>query len=712
MATTTTNDLLSAIDLYMKSNGKGVHYIASKMANIFDNKDAPLNPKSGPLSLIQEIFEDLQIAMETLYKSPTSVIPTFKREMGWVNESVMKFNTKLNDLFVGLDTFDSYINNLVTVGKSKKKVSTPYDISQAGFLKVSLWGYSSFGHSYGGIPVSVRSLHPDIIKQLQNSMPEKVIRSAPTSSPIPIITAPQPSNVNIDNSHNTGGSGGGILSSIIGFLATSAALIGGLGYIATEMDKTPAGKEMKERIKKVLGDSVSSIFDKIGDFIVKIPGKLFGMVTDEKTQSVMSRGISILYRGLSFVVEEFFDKVVGRLIVDGKISIAKAITAIAGTFTKNIFNKLTFGLFNITAHIKWLETFVQATKGVATTASHSPGGILKSLKNVMIKVAPKLLRVLRFIPGLGFILSLGFAVQRFAAGDIVGGLLEIVSGIAYQFAPTGVGLALGIGIDAFNAFLDYKQESQPEKGKGVIISDMFGAARTWIENKLGISMRNIPVLGGMIRFGEAIEKMSSDPLEGMKLLLESLWWISPMSTLNGAWSFIEFIQGTEVAKPTGASIKNKISGWFNPTSVIGQVTSWTKNLYNSAMSIFDSSPKVDTSSIAKGTVSGADVSKVTPVAVHDATIIQPDSKDQILMAKTGGPFDLAMKQMNRMMNDKFDELINVSMANVQATMSGSKAIVQTVAATAGSNKGGAAMPSFNGSDPIRAMRNQVNSFVH
>ena len=710
MATTTTNDLLSAIDSYMKSNGRGMNYIASKMADIFDNKDAPLNPKSGPLSLIQEIFEDLQIAMETLYKGPTSVIPAFKKEMGWVNKSVKKFNTKLKDVLKSMNTFDNYILNLVTVGKSRTTKNTPYNTSQTGYLKDTI---HSFNQAWirTGIPVYIRDISADVVKKLGQT-PEKVLRSTPTSSPIPIITKPSQLNVDVNQQHDTGGSGGGILSSIIGFLATSAALIGGLGYIATEMDKTPAGKEMKERIKKVLGDSVSSIFDKIGGFISKIPEKLFGMVTDEKTQSVMSRGISILYRGLKFVAIGFYDKVVGKLLDEGKTTMAKFTSAIGLTFAKNIFNKLTFGLFNITSHIKWLETFVNATKGVATAASHSPGGILKSLKNVMIKVAPKLLKVLRFIPGIGFILSLGFAVQRFMKGDIIGGLLEIVSGIAYQFAPTGVGLALGIGIDAFNAFLDYKQESQPEKGKGVIISDMFGAARTWIENKLGISMRNIPVLGGMIRFGEAIEKMSSDPLEGMKLLLESLWWISPMSTLNGAWSFIEFIQGTEVAKTTGASIQNKISGWFNPTSVIDQVTSWTKNLYNSAMSIFDSSPKVDTSSIAKGTVSGADVSKVTPVAVHDATIIQPDSKDQILMAKTGGPFDLAMKQMNRMMNDKFDELIHVAVANVQATMSGSKAIVQTVAATAGSNKGSMSMPSVNGPDPIRTMRNQVNSFVH
>ena len=718
MANTTTNDLLSAIDSYMKSNGRGMNYIASKMADIFDNKDAPLNPKSGPLSLIQEIFEDLQIAMETLYKGPTSVIPAFKKEMGWVNKSVKKFNTKLKDVLKSMDTFDNYILNLVTVGKSRTTKNTPYNTSQTGYLKVTI---HNFNQSWirTGIPVYIRAISADVVKKLGQGTPEKVLLSAPTSSPIPKPSQP---NVDKDKDKNQqqdkkesgggGGGGGGILSSIIGFLATSAALIGGLGYIATEMDKTPAGKEMKERIKKVLGDSVSSIFDKIGGFISKIPEKLFGMVTDEKTQSVMSRGISILYNGLSFVIGEFYDRVIGKLIDEGKVSMAKFTSAIGLTFAKNIFNKLTFGLFNITSHIKWLDTFVTATKGVATAASHSPGGILKSLKNVMIKVAPKLLKVLRFIPGIGFILSLGFAIQRIRKGDIIGGLLEIVSGIAYQFAPTGVGLALGIGIDAFNAFLDYKQESQPGKGKGAIIIDMFGAARTWIENKLGISMRNIPVLGGMIRFGEAIEKMSSDPLEGMKLLLESLWWSSPTSALNGAWSFIQFIQGTKVAKTTGAPIKNKISGWFNPTSVIDQVTSWTKNLYNSAMSIFDSSPKVDTSSIAKGTVSGADVSKVTPVAVNDATIIQPDSKDQILMAKTGGPFDLAMKQMNRMMNEKFDELINIAAANVQATMSGSKAIVQTVASTAGSNKGSAPMPSFNGSDPIRAMRNQVNNFVH
>ena len=469
---------------------------------------------------------------------------------------------------------------------------------------------------------------------------------------------------------------------------------------------------MKERIKKVLGDSVSAIFDKIGGFISKIPEKLFGFISDEKTHGVMERGISILYNGLSFVVGQFYDKVVGKMMDEGKTSMAKFTSAIGLTFAKNIFNKLTFGLFNITSHIKWLDTFVRSTSGAATGAvSHAPGGILKSLKGAMTKIAPKLLKVLRWIPGIGAILSLGFAVQRFSKGDIVGGLLEIASGIAYQFAPTGIGLALGIGIDAFNAFLDYKQEKQPGKGKGAIISDLFGAARTWIENKLGFNLRNIPVLGGMVRFGEAIEKMSSDPLEGMKLVLESLYWMSPLSALNGAWSFIEFIQGTETAKAAGASIKNKISGWFNPASVIDQVTSWTKGLYNSAMSIFGSSPKIDTSNIIPSNATKENTEKVNVVRPHDATIIQPDSKDQILMAKTGGPFDLAMKQMNRMMNEKLDELINVAMANVQATMSGSKTVAQTIAATAG-NKSSPSMPSFNGPDPIRAMRNQVNSFVH
>ena len=703
MANTTTNDLLSAIDSYMKSNGRGMNYIASKMADIFDNKDAPLNPKSGPLSLIQEIFEDLQIAMETLYKGPTSVIPAFKKEMGWVNKSVKKFNTKLKDVLKSMDTFDNYILNLVTVGKSRTTKNTPYNTSQTGYLKVTI---HNFNQSWikTGIPVYIRDISADVIKKLGQGTPEKVL-----SSSIPIETADrkpnQINNTTINTQNNQDDSAqGGWLSSILGI---GSGLLG-IGWLNSEMDESSTGKQIKEDIKNI----ISQTFDSIGKFL-----------SDKKTINKLTSGIASTLSGVWWILEKAFSEIIIPVftgLMDAAPTIAKAL------LFKGIswLNKITFKLFDLKNWQKNIKGFLKiaeniegflkiAPKGIGGVISKlGIGGVISKLSVFAKKIAPKLLKVLRFIPGIGFILSLGFAIQRIRKGDIIGGLLEIVSGIAYQFAPTGVGLALGIGIDAFNAFLDYKQESQPGKGKGAIIIDMFGAARTWIENKLGISMRNIPVLGGMIRFGEAIEKMSSDPLEGMKLLLESLWWSSPTSALNGAWSFIQFIQGTEVAKTTGAPIKNKISGWFNPTSVIDQVTSWTKNLYNSAMSIFDSSPKVDTSSIAKGTVSGADVSKVTPVAVNDATIIQPDSKDQILMAKTGGPFDLAMKQMNRMMNEKFDELINVAMANVQATIGGSKAIVQTVAASAGSNKGSAPMPSFNGSDPIRAMRNQVNNFVH
>ena len=709
MAHTTTNDLLTAIDLYMKTGGRGANYIASKMLEIFDDKGAPLNPKSGPLSLINEMVSDLQIALGELYVLPSSPIPTLKKTLTWVNRSFKTFNKKINDLVISMDTFDNYINNLVTVGTKRTKVNTPYRTSQTGFLKVTLQNFNQAWINTG-IPVYIRDISNDVIRKMGQGMPEKVIRSTPTAAaPIPVITKSQP-NVLVNHQHNESG-GGGMISSIIGFLASSAALIGGLGYMAKELDKTPAGREMKERIKKMLGDSISSIFTKIGDFMTAIPKTLASADVDG-AQGIMGRGLSILISGLKFVVGEFYDKVVLRLILDGKASIAKAVSAIGISFSKKIFNKLTFGIFNISSHIKWLERFVSATAGMAAgAASKTPGGILNSLKGIMIRIAPKLLKVLRFIPGLGLILSLGFAGQRIASGDIVGGLLELAAGIAYQFAPTGIGLALGIGIDAFNAFLDYKQEQTPNRGKGAIISDMLGVARTWIENKLGINLRNIPILGGMIRFGEAIGKISNDPLEGMKLILESLWFMSPMSALNGAWSFIEFIQSTQTVQAAGASIKSKIAGWFNPSSVIDQVTSWTKNLYNSAMSIFDTTPEVKSSDIRRGGIIGPNISNITTKAVQDATIIQPDSKDQILMAKSGGPFDLAMKQMNRMMNEKLDELINVATANVQATISGSKAVAQTVAATAGSRTGQGAPQMFNGSDPIRTMRNQVGNFV-
>ena len=83
-------------------------------------------------------------------------------------------------------------------------------------------------------------------------------------------------------------------------------------------------------------------------------------------------------------------------------------------------------------------------------------------------------------------------------------------------------------------------------------------------------------------------------------------------------------------------------------------------------------------------------------------VIVPNSKDDIVMAKTGGPFDLAFKDMNK----KLDTLVNVFAEGVQliagTTAQGDSAIVRAVISTGGQKTGPSIISA--GTDPITDFR--------
>jgi len=78
----------------------------------------------------------------------------------------------------------------------------------------------------------------------------------------------------------------------------------------------------------------------------------------------------------------------------------------------------------------------------------------KAAKEVITEVAETSTKILLkkspFLIGLGF--SIPFAIQRFKDGDIVGGMLELASGLAA--ALPGKGTAAAIGIDTYAAGRD------------------------------------------------------------------------------------------------------------------------------------------------------------------------------------------------------------------------------------------------------------------
>jgi len=151
--------------------------------------------------------------------------------------------------------------------------------------------------------------------------------------------------------------------------------------------------------------------------------------------------------------------------------------------------------------------FTDSLKTMKKTGLAKIGNIFRggSLMTKMLTFLKPIVPFLRRLPLIGSIISIGIAISRFMKGDIVGGVIDVLSALSvllYPVAPP-VAIGLSIGLDVLNAVLDSKQAS-PEnagKGKGEILWDMTKSLGKWIwKNSYAI-----PILGGIKRFSDAHE---------------------------------------------------------------------------------------------------------------------------------------------------------------------------------------------------------------
>ena len=109
------------------------------------------------------------------------------------------------------------------------------------------------------------------------------------------------------------------------------------------------------------------------------------------------------------------------------------------------------------------------------------GGFLAKAFQFIVKYGGKAAKFFKPIPIIGGLISFAFAYSRFKSGDIAGGLLEILSGVA-SFFP-GIGTAISIGIDILLAVLDYKSGGTPAAGgkaKGGILKEWALQLAEWL----------------------------------------------------------------------------------------------------------------------------------------------------------------------------------------------------------------------------------------
>lgn len=167
------------------------------------------------------------------------------------------------------------------------------------------------------------------------------------------------------------------------------------------------------------------------------------------------------------------------------------------------------------AFIGTLSKFITAP--FKTVGKMFKGGILGKMLSFMKPLA----KVLKKIPLIGSIISIGFAISRFKSGDTIGGVIDVLSALTglLNLIPGGtfVAVPLSIGLDVLNAWMDAKTASAENKqeAKANILKDMVGSIGKWIMD----NAMYLPIIGGIRRWGMSYDAFKSGNIgEGIKQL--------------------------------------------------------------------------------------------------------------------------------------------------------------------------------------------------
>lgn len=246
----------------------------------------------------------------------------------------------------------------------------------------------------------------------------------------------------------------------------------------------------------------------------KLPNILKGLFTKEKVQEKpASGGLGLLGGGIALLLGGLAALVTG-LMTDGPFKGLLKILSKAGLSGGIKLLETAAKLF-----IGGLKELLMAPINLLDDAAKLIGkifgketykAVLKPLRGMtglftkmLSGLAKTLTPLLKKLPLIGTIISWGFAYSRFKSGDVVGGVIDILSGIATIFP--GVGTAIAIGLDVLNAFLDFKgggatAEASDKKGN---------IAKGWLENAWNYwkeQILNVPLIKNITDLGNAFSQ--------------------------------------------------------------------------------------------------------------------------------------------------------------------------------------------------------------
>jgi hypothetical protein len=226
-----------------------------------------------------------------------------------------------------------------------------------------------------------------------------------------------------------------------------------------------------------------------------------------------------------------------------------------------------------------IKMLIAGAKGLLVTFSKFVTAPFKTIGKLMGKgvfgklfsALKPLAKILKKIPIIGNIISIGFAISRFMKGDVVGGVIDVLSALAglLNLIPGGtiIALPLSIGLDLLNAFLDAKTAGATDKNsaKMNILGDMAKSIGNWIWKNAFY----LPVIGSFKRWGMAYDAFKGgNIMEGLKQ-----FGLGIVSLIPGGGPLImgiEALMGFGGSKEGEKDLKPNTS-WF------GNFKQWVKN---------------------------------------------------------------------------------------------------------------------------------------
>jgi len=697
------SDLIAVFDEYLKKSGAGKNYIADKIFKLFDDKNSPFNIDGKLVEKLKDNINDVgkkfksfklpnfyafNRAMEGALKNVRNFrdnlditgFSAFKIAMEGALKNVRNFRDNLN--ITGFYAFD------VAMKGALREVRTFRD-SLKNINKSLSGGIGSLGTEAAvGTPTIVDVRLVDISKNAEDIL-SRIFSKLNVKNTT--INRPQPKD------KEEGSFIGKILKGILGTIA----LVAGIGMLSSFLD-TPIGKNikaimgdltdrfvemLKPFLKKIIDYSIEGLkvlFFELPKYFLKQTFNFFGL---KEILGKENEGIAVLLtKGIYYGVKNVFVGVLNKFSFGGFSKLLKFIKPVIDfipTTLGKLFSEIGDKLMSkIVAPLKLATKFISRASSMGTgilskignvfsSLSIIPKAIMKFFSNmgfgagggigkVIGSIAKlsggsifKLLgtmfkNIAKKIPFIGGLISFKDAYDRIKGGDLIGGLVSIGSGIA-SFFP-GIGTAISIGLDVLNMFLDRKAADP-------------NSAVSKIKNFI----KDIP------------SKMADTVTSIFSFFKDVLDMLNPLSWGKKIWDWATG-EKEDLSKELDKDTKKPEPQPTQPNPALAEQKS-TTNRYN---------PQKNEDGI-----------------INKNKGIVPSSSDDVVMAKNGGPFDLAFREMNQ----KLEQLSVVFAQGVQiianSTIQGSSSVVQAVVST-----GGKQTPvMIGGSDPIADFRERATKYV-